>query len=563
MKRQAAERLQRHHREIKGMNRLGMRGTGKWFGKGGALLLAAALITGTAASARPETAHAYSVWNVYNEAMRLDKQGRYAEAIAKYEQAGREMAASRDYGNAGRMYRNAGEAYVKLKRYDRAVVSWDLESAYYAKVNLVQDSIAVQRKADALRSSVQLYYGTGLSEAALAGRERGLAPLEPANGILLGAYAEQNPKVHATNGKFYTNEYPKFTGKKHAGYLIYFTYGTPLSTIRSHLDAAKRSGTAIELGVQPLQGMGQVRDDAYLRQLARDAAASGVPIFLRFANEMNGNWTPWKSTPKTYIEKFRLVADVFHEEAPGSVAMVWAPGANPIDNLRSYYPGDKYVDWVGVSLYSIYNPSADPLKQGIDRSSHIAKLDAVYGWYADRKPIMIAEGSVSYMYPEKMRDVTEWSVYQTQQLYATLPMKYPKVKAAFWFDVDTQGTTDRVKYYGLSNNDKMLAAYRKAIANPFYLSGIGANTTLSYNPIATTVPARKLSVSGYVKTWSPTLGRVVYKIGGKQVGAAANPPWTAELDFSKYRGKSITVDVAAYDKQGKWVTTQSVKTKVQ
>jgi len=541
-----------------------LRGTRTGFKKWGAVLLAAALLTGTAASVHPQTVQAASVWNVYNDAMRLDKQGKYAQAIAKYEQAGREMAASRDYGNAGRMYRNAGEAYVKLKQYDKAVVSWDLEATYYAKVNLVQDSIAVQRKADALRSSVELYYETGLSAATLKNRTRDSAPLEPANGILLGAYAEQNKKVHnSAGGKFYADEYPTFTGKKHAGYLIYFTYGTSLSTIQSHINAAKRNGTAIELGVQPLRGMAEVKDDAYLRKLAKDAAASGVPIFLRFANEMNGNWTPWKSTPQAYIEKFRLVADVFHKEAPDNVAMLWAPGANPIDNIQSYYPGDKYVDWVGVSLYSIYNPTADPLKQGIDRSSHIAKLDAVYNWYADKKPIMIAEGSVSYMYPEKMRDVTEWSVYQTQQLYATLPMKYPKVKAAFWFDVDAKGTTDRVKYYGLSNNDKMLATYKKAIANPYYLSAVGGSTTLSYNPITTTVPAKKLKVSGYVKTWSPTLGKVVYKIGGKQVGATTTPPWTAEIDFSKYKGKNITIEVIAFDKQGKLITTQSVKTKVQ
>ncbi len=525
-------------------------------------MLAAAVLAGTAVE--PQVASAAGVWNVYNEAMRLDAQGKYTQAIAKYEQAGRTMAAGADYGNAGRMYRKAGEAYVKLKQYDKAVSSWDLESAYYARVRLTQDSIAVSRKADALRSSVELYYETGLSAEALANRSRGLAPLEPANGILLGAYAEQDAKVHqSSGGKFYTDEFPKLTGRKHAGYLIYFTYGMPLSTIQSHIDKAKANGTALELGVQPLGGMGEVQDNAYLHQLAKDAAASGVPIFLRFANEMNGNWTPWKSTPQTYIEKFRMVANVFHKEAPDNVAMVWAPGAEPIDNIQDYYPGDAYVDWVGASLYSIYNPSADPLKQGMDRSSHIAKLDTIYNLYANRKPIMIAEGAVSYMYPEKMRDVSEWSVYQTQQLYATLPMKYPKVKAAFWFDVDTQGTTDRVKYYGLSNNAKMLTAYQKAVLNPYYLSDVGSGTSLSYDRIAAAVPAQKLKVSGYVKTWSPTLGKVVYRIGGKVVGTTVTPPWTSQIDFAPYKGKTISIEVLAYDRQGKLVTTQTVKTKVQ
>lgn len=527
----------------------------------GTALLAVTLFAGTAAT--PQTASAASVWNVYNEAMRLDAQGKYAQAVAKYEQAGRTMAASADYGNAGRMYRKAGEAYVKLNRYDKAVSSWDLESAYYAKVRLTQDSIAVKRKADALRSTVELYYETGLSAAALGNRSRNLAPLEPANGILLGAYAEQDAKVHGTGGKFYTDEYPKLTGRKHAGYLIYFTYGMKLSAVQSHIDKAKANGTALELGVQPLSGMSEVQDNAYLHQLAKDAAASGVPIFLRFANEMNGNWTPWRSAPQTYIEKFRLVADVFHKEAPDNVAMVWAPGAEPIDTIQDYYPGDKYVDWVGASLYSIYNPSADPLKQGMDRSSHIAKLDTIYDLYADRKPIMIAEGAVSYMYPEKMRDVTDWSVYQTQVLYATLPMKYPKVKAVFWFDVDAQGTTDRVKYYGLSNNAKMLTAYQKAILNPYYLTDIGGGTSLSYAPISTAVPARKLNVSGYVKTWSPTLGKVVYRIGGKAVAATTTAPWSAQIDFAPYKGRTIAIEVSAYDRQGKPVTTQTVKVNVQ
>ncbi|MDO3408231.1 glycosyl hydrolase [Saccharibacillus sp. CPCC 101409] len=529
-----------------------------------AFALAASLLLGGAAAVGPEQAEAYSVWNVYSDAMKLEKQGNYAQAIAKYEQAGRELAAGREYGNAGRMYRNAGEVYVKLYQYDKAVSSWDLESSYYAKAGLTQDSLAVKKKADALRSSVQLYYENGLSAAALKNRGRGLAPLEPANGALIGAYAEQDKQVHSSaGGKFYTDNFPKLTGKKHAGYLVYFSYGQPLSSVRTHIEKAKKNGTALELGVQPLSGLGQVKDDAYLHRLAKDAAASGVPIFLRFANEMNGNWTPWTTTPKNYIEKFRLVADVFHKEAPDNVAMVWAPGANPVDSIPSYYPGDKYVDWVGVSLYSIYNPTGDPLGQGMDRTSHIEKLDAIYKLYADRKPIMIAEGGVSYMYPEKKRDVTEWSVYQTQQLYATLPMKYPKVKGIFWFDVDSQGTGDRVKYYGLSGNAKLLAAYKKLVSSPYYLSTVGDGTTLVYSPIAQTVPAKRLKVSGYVKTWSPTLGKVVYEIGGKQAGVSTAPPWTAEIDFAKYKGKTITINVRAYDKQGKLVNTQAVKTKVQ
>jgi hypothetical protein len=33
--------------------------------------------------------------------------------------------------------------------------------------------------------------------------------------------------------------------------------------------------------------------DAYIRNWARAAAAWGKPFFLRFAHEMNGDWTTW------------------------------------------------------------------------------------------------------------------------------------------------------------------------------------------------------------------------------------------------------------------------------
>ena len=38
------------------------------------------------------------------------------------------------------------------------------------------------------------------------------------------------------------------------------------------------------------------RYDALIRRWARDLAAYGGPVRLRFAQEMNGNWYPWAET---------------------------------------------------------------------------------------------------------------------------------------------------------------------------------------------------------------------------------------------------------------------------
>ncbi|WP_256208918.1 glycoside hydrolase family 26 protein [Paenibacillus sp. CF384] len=503
---------------------------------------------------------AMDVWGIFKQAQKLEQQGKYADAIVKYNLIAPEFLKKQEYGNAAGMYRRIGDDYAKLKKYDDAVTNWDKEALYTGKAKMTQMSIAAKRKADQLRSSARLFVETTAS--ALGSSNTHGAIFEPKNGAYIGAYAELDPAVHnaKTAKPFYTEGFPALTGKDHAAYLIYFTYGKPLSSIKSHIDRAREAGVALQLGIQPLDGLGVVQDDDYLRQLARDIAASGVKVFLRFANEMNGDWVPWhEENPKNYIDKFRIVAKVFHEEAPDNVAMVWAPDRSPEYNINDYYPGDDTVDWVGVSLYTIFNPTLDPLKQGEDRSSHLEKFDYIYKQYASRKPVYISEGGVAYMYPEKKQDKTDWAVYKMKEFYASLPMLYPKVKAVFWFDSNHDASA-RIKYYMLSANQKLLEGYKQSVANPFYLSGLGDESPVAYKPIntASPVPASTQKVSAYVKTWSPTLSKVTYEIGGKTVATVTSLPWTAQIDFAPYKGKKIDVVVKAFDSKNVLVTTQKV-----
>lgn len=345
-------------------------------------------------------------------------------------------------------------------------------------------------------------------------------------------------------------------------YLLYTSWGRNFfEDYRGHIERAKAAGVGLQVALQPIKGLDEVKDGDYLRSLARAAKDVGIPIFLRFANEMNGSWIEWyEENPKDYIEKFRIVSRVFKEEAP-NVAIVWAPAYFPIDNIESYYPGDEYVDWIGVSMYQAYNGSLDPLKKGVDRSSFIEKFDNIYRLYGKKKPVFISEGGISYSDPLQHTDKTDWAVYQIEQFYSSLPLLYPGVKGVFWFDT-TRQDSGRLNSYTLSDNAKVLAAYKKAVDHPFYLSTVGGEATVSYKPLGASVPPKQVQLSAYIRTVEPILSKVVYSIGGKTIATATKAPWSFSYDFAPHNNKSVSLTVAAYSAEGKLVSEKKVAIQV-
>lgn len=147
---------------------------------------------------------------------------------------------------------------------------------------------------------------------------------------------------------------------------------------------AAGAGAVHLLTLEPTAGLAALTDDVVgdLVALLQEVTGSGVPVIVRFAHEMNGSWYAWGQQPEEYVAAFRRVATAVHEQVPGA-AMMWAPnygGGYPFDGgahaapdgsaaaavldtdgdgdvtgvddpYGPYYPGDEYVDWVGMSLY--------------------------------------------------------------------------------------------------------------------------------------------------------------------------------------------------------------------
>ena len=498
--------------------------------------------------ALPIESYANNIWSVLTQADNAQKSGNHKEAIHKYGQIVKEFVKTKDYTNAALMYGRMGKSQSLISDFNSASKSWRQEAEMWGKVGKIQEQIAANRKADLVKNTIKVF--TEVSPDKLGKKYYNGGKEEPILGAYIGAYAELGIGANAK----YFKTYPELTGKDHAAYLLYTSYGDKFSKYRNHYEEAKLNGKAIQLALEPHKGLDPVKDDAYLRQFAKEAGKSGVTIFLRFANEMNEISAPWHTTPEKYIEKFRIVSKVFKEEAP-NVVMVWAPNDFPPNTIESYYPGDEYVDWVGVSSYGRYHPELDPLGQSIDRSRYIEKVDHIYNLYSDKKPIMISEGAASY---EKIngKDMTNWAADNLSDMYIYLPMLYPKIKGYFYFN----NHSDK---YVLETNKTVLQAYKKGISNPYYLSKMKDKSTIGYGEIKEVGLDPKLQIiHSYVKTANPDISRVDYVVWGQVIGTSNIKPYTIKYDFNKFAGHKPDLIIKAYDSKGKLLSSETISTVV-
>jgi len=162
-------------------------------------------------------------------------------------------------------------------------------------------------------------------------------------------------------------------------------------------------------------------DDAYIREFAAASKTYGGPVILAPFHEMNGNWDPWDGNPTKLIAAWRKVHDVFMGQGVTNVKWGWAPNnrsePNTYENrFEVYYPGDAYVDYVGVDGFNFGTPW-ETFAQALD--------DPLRRLAAYQKPIYIFS-MASAAGPLKPAWITDAITVQ-------MP-KHPLLKAFIWFN---------------------------------------------------------------------------------------------------------------------------------
>jgi beta-mannanase len=184
--------------------------------------------------------------------------------------------------------------------------------------------------------------------------------------------------------------------------------------------------------------------DTYLLQWANEAKKVRNLIILRVGHEMNDPyrypWGPQNNNASDFVAAWRHIRNIF--QAVGATNVIWLWSPHPAYGwFDAYYPGDKYVDYVGVGA----------LNYGTVASwSQWWTFDEIFGKsYGDLmkygKPIMITEfGSLSVG-----GDRSRWF----SEALKTLPWKYPGIKSIVFFHYSYDNTTTQQPLNWYIKND--------------------------------------------------------------------------------------------------------------
>jgi hypothetical protein len=202
--------------------------------------------------------------------------------------------------------------------------------------------------------------------------------------------------------------------------------------------------------------------DALYHQRAAEAKAFGTDFFLRWGHEMNGNWYPWAGVnnggagvgPPKYIAAWKHVHDLFVADGATNAVWVWCPIVTDVpsdswNHWANYYPGDDYVDWVGIDTYNWGNSSSCCVWQ-----SFTDLTQALYSDYAGKKPIIISEMASAEVGGNKAAWIND---FHTQ-----METNFTGIKAVVWFDINKE--TD----WRIDSSAPTLAAYKALALDPYF-----------------------------------------------------------------------------------------------
>lgn len=272
--------------------------------------------------------------------------------------------------------------------------------------------------------------------------------------------------------------------------------------------------------------------DNYITTFARDVKRFEYPVFLRILHEFNIEGYSWSLSVNDkdydrYIKAYRHIVDIFRREGAYNAFFIWCPmnysyPNEPWNDYTKAYPGDDYVDWIGIDGYNWGTVQAWSQWQSFEIlfREPVRILSRKY----PTKPIMIAEFASSTEGGDKVKWVEEIPYY----LKTTLK----PVKCINWFDIKKEAD------WRIKSPPEAVPAFKKMVKDQIFQQAKLDNiTTLKVNYTANikkkTIDIHSLKsprqITASLEGWSD---RNFVKIQGLDSVSSGGINWTGDNDLS-------------------------------
>ena len=199
--------------------------------------------------------------------------------------------------------------------------------------------------------------------------------------------------------------------------------------------------------------------DQDITRWAKSLKNFGDIVYLTLMSEMNGNWMPWSGTansndPTDFVPAWHHVHNIFTTIGANNVRWVWTPNNESVPNIAAndqkvYYPGDSYVDYIGVNGYNFGQPINPWMSFYEIFMPFYQKITQIT---SSAKPIIIGEMACS----ETGGNKAIWINNMFQDLSL-----FPRIEQIYWFNINKE------RDWRINSSAASFEAF-KANFNPIY-----------------------------------------------------------------------------------------------
>ncbi|MBT3408636.1 hypothetical protein HN415_08210 [Candidatus Woesearchaeota archaeon] len=189
-------------------------------------------------------------------------------------------------------------------------------------------------------------------------------------------------------------------------------------------------------------------------------------FFIRTMREMNLShaWPLWRGNPKRFKKIWKHIWNIFEQEGTNEYATwvlsPYASNNNFTSSYESFYPGEKYVDWIGINGYN-YRGQAN-------HSTQSFKSLFQYDYNKTRKkhpnkPIMIAATGT-----DEGRFKPNW----VKRAFEDTKYEFPGIKALCWWN--EKWSHNNINNYDsrINSSEKSLNAFKKSVGDKYFLGKV-------------------------------------------------------------------------------------------